>query len=55
MRFKRMIEREQMKKQKAREKALHPGMKMNRGKWVIAPQPIRKYFNRKIERHSKVL
>lgn len=56
MGFKRMIEREAMKKALVEEKERHraKGEKWDKYlyKWVPIKSPIRKYINRKSDRHA---
>ena len=55
MGFRRMLKRNALKKAKALEREAHRGEKYDDklGCWVPSPLPIRKYENRKIERHIK--
>lgn len=55
MGFSRMLKRNAFKKRQAIEKAKHRGERFDVkiGKWVEAKMPIRKYEDRKIERHLK--
>lgn len=50
-----MLKRNAFKKRQAIEKAKHRGERFDVkiGKWVEAKMPIRKYEDRKIERHLK--
>lgn len=51
MGFFRKVNRQEQKKEIARVKKEHDGQVLVNGKWVAKKSPIRKYNNRKIDRH----
>ena len=51
MGFFRKAKRLEQKKEIARVKKEHEGQELVKGKWVAKKAPVRKYNNRKIDRH----